>query len=227
MKKRSRSVIVTGFIGLKGTAVLAEKYKEKIDSHYPVYLSRNAEHIADSTGEDACKAQEIILKHIEQLEGSGSGILQRASEKQGISAYENVTDENSVDKVPADENSVTVMPVIEIAEGGFLTAMWELAKRAGQGFTVDLRKVPLKQETVEICELTEVNPYHLCSYGAVVAVVPDGRLLAEQLEKNGIPSAIIGYTNATKAHILMNDGTESHLNRPEPDELVRLGLRQA
>ena len=32
MKKRSRAVIVTGFVGLRGTAILAEKFKEKITS---------------------------------------------------------------------------------------------------------------------------------------------------------------------------------------------------
>lgn len=186
MKKRSRAVIVTGFVGLRGTAILAEKFKEKIDSRYPVYLSRNAEHIADSAKADTEEALRIVNEHIARYEEC---------------------------------------PVIEIADGGFLTAMWNLAKEAGQGFTLDLRKVPLKQETVEICELTEVNPYHLCSYGSVAAIVPDGLLLQEELEKAGISSVIIGYTNASKAHILMNDGTESHLNRPEPDEVDRLGIR--
>lgn len=193
MKKRNRSVIVTGYIGLKGTAILSEKYKEKIDSHYPIYLSSSAEHIADSVCDNMGRALEIIKRHVAQTEETA-------------------------------EEGAEELPVIEIAEGGFLTAMWEIARRAGQGFTVDLRLVPLKQETVEICELLEVNPYHLYSGGAVVAVVSDGRLLAEQLEKNDIPVTIIGYTNSSKAHILMNDGTESHLNRPEPDELVRLGL---
>ena len=188
MKKRNRAVIVTGFVGLKGTAVLAERFKEKIDSHYPMYLSRNAEHIADNVTEDCQRAADAIRKHMAQYSESDD------------------------------------LPLVEIGEGGFLTAMWTLAKAVGQGFTLDLRKVPVKQETIEICELTEANPYHLCSFGAVAAIVSDGLLLQEKLEELGIPSVIIGYTNSSKAHILMNDGTESHLNRPEPDELERLGI---
>lgn len=190
MKKRSRSVVVTGYIGLKGTAILAEKYREKISSRYPVYLTRIAEHIADDVESDTRKAMEIILEHMTK---SGDFVAEMPT-------------------------------VIEVGEGGFLTAMWNLAKAAEQGFTLDLRKVPVKQETIEICELTEVNPYHLYSYGSVVAIVSDGQLLCEELERQGIDSVIIGYTNSSKAHILNNDGTESHLNRPEPDELKRLKL---
>ncbi len=33
--------------------------------------------------------------------------------------------------------------------------MWELAQRAGVGLEIDLKKIPLKQETVEICEFLE------------------------------------------------------------------------
>jgi len=208
MKKRSRAVIVTGFVGLKGTAVLAARYKEKIDSHYPVYLSRNAEHIADGIAEDAEEAMKVIRGHLERNEQKVGKVV---DDRSGNAA--------TMGRVEIDE-----APVVEIADGGFLTAMWTLAKMAGQGFTLDLRKVPVKQESIEICELTEVNPYHLCSYGSVAAIVPDGLLLQEELEKIGIPSVIIGYTNSSKAHILMNDGTESHLNRPEPDELERLGI---
>lgn len=211
MKKRSRAVILTGFVGLKGTAILAERYKEKIDSRYPMYLSRGAEHMADSVAEDSEKALKVIEAHLARYAEAHPETKNKAEAK-GKNVAEG--------KAEAIEN-----PVTEIADGGFLTAMWTLAKEVGQGFTLDLRKVPLKQETVEICELTEVNPYHLCSYGCIAAIVPDGLLLQEELEKQGIPSVIIGYTNSTKAHILMNDGTESHLNRPEPDEIDRLGLR--
>lgn len=225
MKKRSRAVILTGFVGLKGTAILAERYKEKIDSRYPMYLSRGAEHMADSVAEDSEKALKVIDAHLSRYAGAHSETKNKAEAK-GKNVAERKSEAEAKGKNVAERKFEAIEnPVTEIADGGFLTAMWTLAKEVGQGFTLDLRKVPLKQETVEICELTEVNPYHLCSYGCIAAIVPDGLLLQEELEKQGIPSVIIGYTNSTKAHILMNDGTESHLNRPEPDEIDRLGLR--
>ncbi|MCQ2493769.1 MAG: hypothetical protein MJ104_04125 [Lachnospiraceae bacterium] len=225
MKKRSRAVILTGFVGLKGTAILAERYKEKIDSRYPMYLSRGAEHMADSVAEDSEKALKVIDAHLARYAEVYSETKNKAEAK-GKKVTEGKSEAEAKGKNVAEGKAEAIEnPVTEIADGGFLTAMWTLAKEVGQGFTLDLRKVPLKQETVEICELTEVNPYHLCSYGCIAAIVPDGLLLQEELEKQGIPSVIIGYTNSTKAHILMNDGTESHLNRPEPDEIDRLGLR--
>lgn len=225
MKKRSRAVILTGFVGLKGTAILAERYKEKIDSRYPMYLSRGAEHMADSVAEDSEKALKVIDAHLARYAEAHSETKNKAEAK-GKRVTEGKSEAEAKGKNVAEGKAEAIEnPVTEIADGGFLTAMWTLAKEVGQGFTLDLRKVPLKQETVEICELTEVNPYHLCSYGCIAAIVPDGLLLQEELEKQGIPSVIIGYTNSTKAHILMNDGTESHLNRPEPDEIDRLGLR--
>ena len=193
MKKRSRAVVVLGYVGLEGTAILAKSYKNQIDSHYPLYLSRNAVQLAEYSVSNARIIREIAEKYLKRNKSAGSDC--------------------GLEEV-----------VVNIDRGGFLAAMWELAKVAGEGFTVDLRKVPMKQETVEICELLEVNPYKLLSKGTIIAIVDDGLLLKEELEKAGMECVIIGYTNSSKAHILMNDGTESHLNRPEPDELERLGI---
>ena len=48
----------------------------------------------------------------------------------------------------------------DITEGGVFGALWEVAAAGNVGLTVDLKKVPLKQETVEICEFFDLNPYH-------------------------------------------------------------------
>ena len=40
----------------------------------------------------------------------------------------------------------------DVSRGGIFGALWELAQRAGVGLEIDLKKIPLKQETVEICE---------------------------------------------------------------------------
>ncbi len=111
---------------------------------------------------------------------------------------------------------------LEVREGGFLTALYELALESGVGFELDLRKVPILQETVEICNLLEVNPYHLYSGECLIIMAPEGGRLADKLIGAGVNAVIVGSTTDKKAHILHNDGTESHLNRPEPDELERV-----
>lgn len=108
-----------------------------------------------------------------------------------------------------------------IREGGFLTALWNVGKESDMGMDLDLRKVPLKQETIEICELCEVNPYHLLSGGSAIIIAPEGHALMQALQDQGIHAVIIGSTNSGKGRVLHNDGTESYLNRPEPDEIEK------
>ena len=49
----------------------------------------------------------------------------------------------------------------EAGEGGILAALWNLSGRYGMGITFDLRRIPIRQITVEICELWGLNPYRL------------------------------------------------------------------
>lgn len=172
-------IIITGYIGLGGTAVLARQFREKIDAYYPGYLSVSAAKYDETIIPQQSRATEILKPLLD----------------------------------------------IEINEGGLLTALWELAKTIGIGFELDMRKIPIKQETVEICELLEVNPYHLESGGAHILLVNDGESEVIELAKQGINAVLVGFTNSSKAHVLNNDGVVSHINRPEPDELTRLGLK--
>ena len=49
----------------------------------------------------------------------------------------------------------------DITEGGVFGAFWEMASGAGVGLEVDLKKIPIRQETVEICNYFGVNPYQI------------------------------------------------------------------
>ena len=42
-------------------------------------------------------------------------------------------------------------------EGGVYTAVWELAENAGLGARIQLKEVPLRQETVEICDYFNIS----------------------------------------------------------------------
>lgn len=196
-KKSVRSLIVTGYIGLGGTAALAGSFKEKIDARFPRYLSREA--AADGNPEKLRKEEAHALEMIENFAGGKEAFL-------------------------PDTDGERVF-LVKAGEGGFLTAMYDLATMSGMGFETDLRRVPIKQETIEICELLEVNPYRLYCGGCLILMIRDGDILVSELEKEGIHAVVIGHTNDKRSHILMNDGTESHLNRPEPDELERLGIK--
>ena len=43
-----------------------------------------------------------------------------------------------------------------------------MARGAGVGLEVDLKKIPIRQETVEICNYFGVNPYQIMSSGSMM-----------------------------------------------------------
>ena len=55
-----------------------------------------------------------------------------------------------------------------MGEGGFLSALWKMAEASQVGLEMDFSKVPIRQETIEICEIFDINPYKLNSEGAVL-----------------------------------------------------------
>ena len=40
-----------------------------------------------------------------------------------------------------------------MGEGGFLSALWKMAEASEVGLEADFRKVPIRQETIEVCEI--------------------------------------------------------------------------
>ena len=92
-----------------------------------------------------------------------------------------------------------------IAKGGIFGALWEVAVAGKVGLLVDLKKIPLKQQTVEICNYYDINPYKLSGYGALLIAAPQGEHLVAALEKEGIAAAVIGQFNDTNDRVVVND----------------------
>ncbi len=107
----------------------------------------------------------------------------------------------------------------DASEGGILGALWELAEAAGCGLEVDMRKLPLRQETVEVCECCNVNPYELLSGGCLVMTAWDGNRLAAALAAEGIPAAVVGKVTEGNERILVNRDEIRYLDRPQRDEI--------
>ena len=77
----------------------------------------------------------------------------------------------------------------DLSEGGIFGALWEMADGAGIGLDVALKRIPIQQETVEICEFFGVNPYQMLSTGALLIAAADGEGLVQKMALEGIPSA--------------------------------------
>lgn len=110
----------------------------------------------------------------------------------------------------------------DITEGGVFGALWEMAEGAGVGLEVDLKKIPIRQETVEICEFFGVNPYLIMSSGSMMIAADDGLLVVQELKKAGIEATVIGRTTAGNDRILRNGDDVRYLDRPQTDELYKI-----
>lgn len=112
-----------------------------------------------------------------------------------------------------------------IGEGGIFGALWEVAEAANLGLKVDLKKIPIRQETIEVCELFHINPYQITSTGSMLMVVEDGPYLTEELNRKGFCAAVIGCTTSGKERLLLQDEEKRFLEPPKMNELLK-GLKE-
>ena len=117
--------------------------------------------------------------------------------------------------------AASVSAMHQVGEGGIFAALWELAESADIGLCVDMRKMAVKQETIEVCEYFHLNPYQLTSTGCVLLVTDQGEELADALSKNGTPATVIGHTTKETERVIMNGGEKRYLDRPAQDEFAR------
>lgn len=110
----------------------------------------------------------------------------------------------------------------DITEGGVYGAIWEMAAASNLGVEVDLHKIPIRQETVEICEYFDLNPYQLISSGCMLIGTKKGNLLVDELQKAGIPAAVIGRTVEGNDRVVLSGGECRFLEPPKPDELYKV-----
>ncbi len=109
-----------------------------------------------------------------------------------------------------------------LGEGGVFAGLWKLASLFSSGIEADLKALPIRQETVEICEVFRLNPYLLLSTGSFLAVAKDAEELAEALMQDGINACPIGKLTAGNDRIIRNDGETRFLDLPGADEIYQV-----
>lgn len=109
-----------------------------------------------------------------------------------------------------------------VKDGGIMAALWQMFEEYGLGFEIGLRTIPILQETVEICEIFDLNPYRLRSEGCTILAADNGGDLVRNLNKKGIDAVVIGKVEAGIKRQIVNGEIRSFLDRPKPDELYKI-----
>ncbi|MFP3153235.1 AIR synthase family protein [Lachnospiraceae bacterium ZAX-1] len=175
--KPGQDIIVSKWIGLEGTSIIAKKKEEELLSRYP-------NHMVDTA--------------------------------KGFDQYMSVLPEAAV----AMKFGVCAMH--DVTEGGIFGALWEMAEASGIGLCIDLKKIPVRQETIEVCEFYGISPYELISSGCMLMAVDNGSNLVHEIEKAGIKASVIGKAVSGKDRILMNEEEKRFLEPPKTDELYKV-----
>ncbi|RDY27233.1 AIR synthase family protein, partial [Lachnotalea glycerini] len=175
--KPGQDIVVTKWIGIEGTSILAKDHELELLEKYPRNLIESAKNL-DHYISVVTEAAEAV--------------------KSGVSAMHDVT------------------------EGGIFGALWEMAEASGVGLEIDLKKIPIKQETVEICEFYDLNPYCLISSGCMLMAIDNGYDLVRNLEKLGINAAVIGKAVTGKDRVILNEDEKRFLEPPKSDEIYNV-----
>lgn len=168
-------IVMTKWAGLEGSAILAERFHDKLRERYPSYLIEEA-------------AFDRFLPIV--LEAAAAG-------KSGCSA------------------------MCAAAEGGIFRALWTLAECAGVGLEIDLKKIPIRQETVEICNYLDLNPYELMANGSLLCLTEHAEALLKELHREQIPAAVIGSAAANRDRVIVNGEERRFLEPAKTDEIYR------
>lgn len=118
--------------------------------------------------------------------------------------------------------AVGVTSMHDVTEGGIYGALWEIGAASKVGLEVDLKKILLKQETVEICEFYDINPYMLISSGCMLIITDKANYLVDRLKAGGIAAAVIGRITEGNDRIIINEEERRYLEPPKSDELYKV-----
>lgn len=114
--------------------------------------------------------------------------------------------------------------MVNLSEGGFYAGLWKLAEKTHCGVDVDLKKVPILQETIEIANFFDIDPYWMESAGSLLAAIPAGKAeeVLTRLAESSIPAAVIGTLNDSNQKIIRNGDEMRFLDRPQADALRKI-----
>lgn len=172
--------------------------------------------------------QEIVMTKWAGLEGTA--IIAAAKQAELLSKYSSSFIEGAkkmIDYISVVPESVVaravgVTSMHDVTEGGIFGALWEIGAASKVGLEVDIKKILLKQETVEICEFFDLNPYLLISSGCMLMTTDKANQLVEALKAVGITSSVIGRITEGNDRIIINEEERRYLEPPKSDELYKV-----
>lgn len=105
-------------------------------------------------------------------------------------------------------HNIEINDIIELSDTGIYGTLWEFADINSVGVEIILDKINIMQETVEIFEYLNINPYTYPSKGSWLIRSEKAYDLADTFNQLGIKASVIGYeTNGNDRVVVNKDET--------------------
>ena len=170
-------IIVTGYVGLEGTAILANEKRAELETRFSkAFIDKSAAYI------------DHISTEMEAASAIGAGVA----------------------------------AIHDASQGGIFGALWDMAEASGIGLDIDLKKLPIRQDTIEISEFFDINPYKLLSGGSLIIIAADGTHVVRELEKTGQNAVIVGATTDSNDRVLISGEERRFLETAQTDEIYKV-----
>ena len=207
--KPGDELVVACPVALKGTSVIAKNKKDKLAERFSAGFIQNCISLwSDYGAQRNVESQTVVDKQSDTHSNIQVGVEGGQSEPRSI--------------VWKTAQEAGASALYAMGEGGFLSALWKMAEASEVGLEADFRKVPIRQETIEVCEIFDLNPYKLQAEGAVLIGIRGGEALVQRLRNEGFMAEIIGQTNSGNDRLLYSGGSARYLERPAEDELYHI-----
>lgn len=108
----------------------------------------------------------------------------------------------------------------DISTGGVYAALWEMADAANVGIEISHDAIPIRQETIEVCEFVGCNPYMIDGSGGVLYVTRAGEALSQALYDAGYETAVIGHITDNRDRVIIHQEERSFLTPPKGEDMT-------
>ena len=112
----------------------------------------------------------------------------------------------------------------DVSSGGVFSGLWQLSEAINRGIIVDIEKIPIMQETVELCEFFHLNPYEIDGTGSLIIVANDeeSERIIQNFQEHNICACIIGEITDNNDRLIINRNEKRYLSPVNGDEIYKI-----
>ncbi len=155
------------------------------------------------------KKEELLTRYNETYIDKAAAYMEDTSLISELSALKDMIN----DKGP------TVYAMHDVSFGGVFGALWQILESCNMGTVIQVKRFPIKQEIVEVCEFFNINPYMMNGQGSLLIITDDGESFVKIMHEHGVNAVVLGQTIKDKKRVVTIGDEERFLVSPKGDML--------